>query len=250
MKDDQVHLAHGYALDALDEDDLRAAELILSGSDVRLRAEFESEVRSTRETLAATSSVTEAQPSADLRAGLLARIAAEPRATDRGRAAPEPPVSLSDRRVRTSRWRRVAVAAAAAVVVLAGGITVGAQFRTGPAPESTASQVMGAPDVRSSSTEVPGGGSATAMYSKQANAAVLVMNDVTPPPPDSVYQMWLVPGAGAPVSAGMMGPGQMSPSTMTVVDSLDDATLLAFTVEPAGGSPQPTAPAFASLALH
>ncbi|WP_077040888.1 anti-sigma factor domain-containing protein [Rhodococcus sp. MTM3W5.2] len=245
MDDDQIDLAHAYALDALDPDERRAVEQLLATSDDKLRAEFEAVVRWCRETLAATAAANATAPPAHIREGLLTQIAREPR-TGQGREAA--PVSLADRRRTTTRWRLVG-AAAAAVALLAGGVVIGQQLRE-PTPEQpVAAQVMSAPDVRTSSTEVPGGGSATAVYSRSTDAAVLMMNDVTPPAPESVYQMWLIAGTGAPVSAGMMSPDQVSPSTVAVLDDLDGASLLAFTVEPAGGSERPTTDVFASLPL-
>ncbi|MFG1782099.1 anti-sigma factor domain-containing protein [Rhodococcus oryzae] len=244
MDDDQIDLANAYALDALDADQRRAVAHLLATSDDSLRAEFEAVVRRCRETLAATAAAYATAPPAHIRERLLTQIAREPR-TGPGRAAA--PVSLADRR-RTPRWRLVG-AAAAAVALLAGGVVIGQQLRE-PTPEQPmAAQVMSAPDVRTSSTTVPGGGSATAVYSRSTDAAVLMMNDVTPPAPESVYQMWLIAGTGAPVSAGMMSPDQVSPSTVAVLDDLDGASLLAFTVEPAGGSEQPTTDVFASLPL-
>ncbi|MBP1162843.1 anti-sigma-K factor RskA [Rhodococcus sp. PvR044] len=245
MDDDQIDLAHAYALDALDADQRRAVEQLLATSDDNLRVEFEAVVRQGRETMAATAAAYATPPPAHIRERLLTQIAREPRLGP-GRAAA--PVSLTDRRRATPRWRLVG-AAAAAVALLAGGVFIGQQLRETTPPQPVAAQVMSAPDVRTSSTEVPGGGSATAVYSRSTDAAVLMMNDVTPPASDSVYQMWLFAGTGAPVSAGMMAPDQVSPSTVAVLDDLDGASLLAFTVEPAGGSEQPTTDVFASLPL-
>ncbi|MGW6377152.1 anti-sigma factor [Rhodococcus sp. NPDC055112] len=244
MDDDQIDLANAYALDALDADQRRAVEQLLATSDDSLRADFDAEVRQCRETLAAAAAANATAPPAHIRGHLLTQIAREPR-TGTGRAAA--PVSLADRR-RTPRWRLVG-AAAAAVALLGGGVVIGQQLREPTREQPMAAQVMSAPDVRTSSTAVPGGGSATAVYSRSTDAAVLMMNDVTPPAPESVYQMWLIAGTGAPVSAGMMAPDQVSPSTVAVLDDLDGASLLAFTVEPAGGSEQPTTDVFASLPL-
>ncbi|WP_027501786.1 anti-sigma factor [Rhodococcus sp. UNC363MFTsu5.1] len=243
MDDDQIDLANAYALDTLDADERRAVEQLLATSDDRLRTDFETVVRRCRETLATTAAANETAPPAQLRERLLTQIAQEPR-TGQGPA----PVSLADRRRTTTRWRLVG-AAAAAVALLAGGVVIGQQLREPTPTQPVAAQVMSAPDVRTSSTAVPGGGSATAVYSRSTDAAVLMMNDVTPPASDSVYQMWLIAGTGAPVSAGMMSPDQVSPSTVAVLDDLDGASLLAFTVEPAGGSERPTTDVFASLPL-
>jgi anti-sigma-K factor RskA len=75
-----------------------------------------------------------------------------------------------------------------------------------------------------------------------------VMNNVAPPPPGSVYQMWLLDG-GTPRSAGTMNGEAVRPSTTAVLTDLGSTNALAFTVEPGTGSPQPTGQIFAKLSL-
>jgi anti-sigma-K factor RskA len=78
---------------------------------------------------------------------------------------------------------------------------------------------------------------------------VLVMNDVPPPSPGTVYQMWLVSDAGA-TSAGTMDAAAVAPSTTAVLADLGDSTKLAFTVEPGSGSTKPTGTLIAELPLN
>jgi hypothetical protein len=80
------------------------------------------------------------------------------------------------------------------------------------------------------------------------NAGVLVMNDVPPPKPGTVYQMWLI-GEKGPTSAGTMDQQAVAPSTTAVLPDLGNSTALAFTVEPGTGSQRPTTPLIAKLAL-
>jgi anti-sigma-K factor RskA len=98
------------------------------------------------------------------------------------------------------------------------------------------------------SGEIPTGGTATVMFSRERNAGVLVMNNVAPPKPGTVYQMWLV-GADGAHSAGTMGASDVAPSTTALLPALGDSNTLAFTVEPGSGSAQPTTPIFAKLSL-
>lgn len=137
--------------------------------------------------------------------------------------------------------------AAAAVVVLGVG-GVGAWSVLRPAPP-IAEQVLAATDMRTSQDEVPGGGAATIVFSREVNAAVLTMTDVAPPTPGTVYQMWLVPENGVPVSAGTMGPDSVTPITTAVIEGIDNYTALTFTVEPGDGSSQPTGAEFSPLSL-
>jgi anti-sigma-K factor RskA len=86
------------------------------------------------------------------------------------------------------------------------------------------------------------------VFSRDRNAGVLVMNDVPPPAPGTVYQMWLVSDSGASL-AGTMDAEAVAPSTTAVLENLGQSTKLAFTVEPASGSTQPTGQLIAELPL-
>jgi anti-sigma-K factor RskA len=86
------------------------------------------------------------------------------------------------------------------------------------------------------------------VFSREKNAGVLVMNNVTPPAPGTVYQMWLI-GDKGPESAGTMDAKAVAPSTTAVLPDLGSSKALAFTVEPPGGSAQPTSEPFANLSL-
>ena len=94
------------------------------------------------------------------------------------------------------------MAAAAAVAIGLGSFGVGMVLRPGPTP-TTAEQIFAASDVRTISGDIPGGGTATVVFSRAKNAGVLVMNNVAPPKPGTVYQMWLI-RPGGPKSAGTM----------------------------------------------
>jgi anti-sigma-K factor RskA len=113
---------------------------------------------------------------------------------------------------------------------------------------TTAEQIFAAPDVRTVSGQIPTGGTATVVFSRERNAGVLVMNNVDPPTTGTVYQMWLIDTEGAH-SAGVMDAGAVAPSTTAVLPDLGSSTTLAFTVEPGSGSDRPTTTPFASLPL-
>lgn len=226
--------AHLYALHALDDEDERALHARLSAVDATTRAEFDTAVRLARETMAAASSLVAVTPPISLRDGLLRTVEGD---------------DLAARRKGRRRWQTAVASVAAAAVLLAGGVVIGRELTETPQPASVTAQILDAPDLQSSSTAVPGGGTATAMYSKQANAAMLVMNGVTPPKPDTVYQMWLVHDDDDQVAAGTMAPDQVAPTTTAVLEGIDGATRLGFTVEPPGGSTSPTGDMFASIPL-
>jgi anti-sigma-K factor RskA len=138
-------------------------------------------------------------------------------------------------------------ATAAAAVIGLGAVGVGLALRPAETP-SIAAQVVVAPDVRTVSGQIPSGGTATVLFSREKDAGVLVMNNVAPPEPGTVYQMWLLGDKGA-TSAGTMDAKAVAPSTTAVLPGLANSTALAFTVEPGNGSTHPTGPIFAELSL-
>jgi anti-sigma-K factor RskA len=222
-----LELATPYALHAVSDAERAEIERRVAAAPSPVAAAFNDEVRAIRETMAVVSAATAAEPPAHLRAATLA--AAKPDST------------------RQMSWRRVAFAAAAAAIVVgAAAFGVGVLMRP-PAKSTVAEQVLTAPDVRTVSRPVANG-TATVMFSRDRNAGVLVMNNVPPPSPGTVYQMWLI-GANGPTSAGTMGTTAVAPSTTATLSNLGASTALAFTVEPGTGSPQPTGAILAELPL-
>lgn len=63
-------------------------------------------------------------------------------------------------------------------------------------------------------------------------------------PADHVYQLWLVPAEGAPISAGIFQANEKGEASVLLPTLPGGAVAKAFavTVEPAGGVPQPTGP--------
>jgi anti-sigma-K factor RskA len=131
-------------------------------------------------------------------------------------------------------------------VVGAAAFGVGVLMRPHPR-QTVAEQIMTAPDVRTVSRPLVAG-TATMMFSRDRNAGVLVMNNVPPPAPGTVYQMWLI-GSNGPTSAGTMGAAAVAPSMTHMFNDLGSSSALAFTVEPGNGSPQPTSAILAELPL-
>ncbi|WP_439029765.1 anti-sigma factor [Gordonia terrae] len=155
--------------------------------------------------------------------------------------------------------RATAILAAAAVTVavaLGAGVLIG---RT-TAPESSTTttalsdsqrQVLGvltAADATVSVEPLAGDrGTISVVTSKSADQAIALLRDLRKPiPSESTYQLWLVGAAEQPVSAGLIPGDDTAP---VVVDNVDGSSVLAVTIEPAGGSPQPTTPILAQVAL-
>jgi Anti-sigma-K factor rskA len=226
-----LELAAPYAMHAVSDEERADIDRRVAAAPSAVAAAFNDEVRAVRETMVVVAAATAAEPPARLRAAVLAPI--EPT---------EPKV------IHQIGWRRTLLAAAAAaVVVAAAAFGVGVLMRP-PAKSTVAEQILSAPDVRTVSRPLANG-TATVMFSRDRNAGVLVMNNVPPPSPGTVYQMWLI-GANGPTSAGTMGTAAVTPSTTATLSNLSGSTALAFTVEPGTGSPQPTSPILAELPLR
>jgi anti-sigma-K factor RskA len=257
-----IHALSGaYAVDAVDDIERAEFERHLATC-----ADCREEVASFRATATQLSTLMSATPPERLREQVLRDIAkVRPlppavseeagqriEATSRehaGAQAPDLPsrVSrLSDARRRRNRW----LAAAAAVVVLGGG---GALVVTQPWNSSSqvqtniAAQVQQAPDAERYPTTLPDGSTVTIVRSKSVGRAVLVTENLAAAPSGKTYQMWLQAAGGSFVSAGLVPPG----STETVVLEGDAATAqgAGVTVEPSGGSTQPTTTPIALVAF-
>lgn len=226
---DLTAVATPYALNAMTATERADVERRLADAPPEVAAAFADEVRAVRETMAILSAATAVEPPDELRSRVLADITAEP-------------VALAPRR---RRWQKAGLAAAAALVIGLGAVAVGWALRPTVTP-STADEIFAAPDVRTVSGDIPTGGTATVVFSREKDAGVLVMNNVSPPEPGTVYQMWLINDTG-PHSAGTMD--SVAPSTTAVLPDLDGSETLAFTVEPPGGSQLPTSQPFAALRL-
>jgi anti-sigma-K factor RskA len=232
FSNDLMVLATPYALHAMAQSELDDVDRQLAHAPAPVAIAFADEVRAVRETMAAMSVSTAQEPPADLRNRLLAAVDGD---------------NVVVLQPKSTRARTAAFAAAAAVVIGLGTFGVGFALRPSPTP-TEAEQIFAAPDVRTVSGQIPTGGTATVVFSHDRNAGVLVMNNVAPPKPGTVYQMWLV-GADGPKSAGTMDAAAVAPSTTAVLANLGDSKTLAFTVEPSGGSTMPTSPVFAALPL-
>ena len=229
---DLIALATPYALHAVPDAELAEIERRVADAPPDVAQAFAEEVRAVRETMAVVSAATAVEPPDQLRARLLTEVSSDP-------------VQTLNRPIK--RWQTIGLAAAAAVIIGLGALGVGIALQPTPAP-STAEQVFAAPDVRTVSGQIPSGGTATVVFSREKNAGVLVMNNVAPPAPGTVYQMWLINDKGSK-SAGTMDAKNIAPSTTAVLPDLGDSQTLAFTVEPPGGSTQPTSAPFAKLSL-
>ena len=158
----------------------------------------------------------------------------------------------AQRHVRRERPRRRWLAAVAAGVILVGGGAVVAGLHPWDQSSQTqqltvADQVLQAPDAQHAEQALAGGGTATVVRSPSVGRAVVVTDDLPAAPAGKVYQLWLQSPTGALTSAGLMPPA--SDQTVLLDGDASASTGVGITVEPAGGSTQPTTKPIALIPL-
>lgn len=230
--------AEVYALHATTEAERRDIETERLRVDETARAQFDVLVGEIHETLALAAAADAAPAPERLRQRVLDQVAVSDQEPTVHKLPPNVTPLHRHRRERSKAWRYSMVSAAAAVVVAVGGVVVVSQTMGNDAQPSQADQIVAAPDSRQVTAEFPGGGSATVAYSLSQNAVVVDLDGVPQPPPGRVYQMWFVDSS--PRSAGVVTEDQLTSEDGTVVDGLGSSTNFAFSLEPAGGSAQPT----------
>lgn len=244
MNRDLHSLAGAYALDALTDDD---------------RAEFEehldqctdcrTEVDEFLATSARIGAAVATAPPDGLKDRVLADVAAtrqRPPVPKRSRADPRHAGGMS--RV----WRRLTgLAVAATIVALAAvAVTIVVQQRHVTEAREHAdriSEVIAAPDARLLREDVTGGGAATLVISGDHDTAVMVLSGLPTTKSDHTYQLWFIGKDGAR-SAGTIDIRQPAHATR-FLNGPGAADAIGLTIEPQGGSPQPTTKPVLALEL-
>ncbi|ROS78885.1 anti-sigma factor [Cellulomonas sp. PhB143] len=233
-------LLPAYALDAVDDLERRQVERLLDADGEARRAldEF-------RETVGAF--VVDTEPPPGLRAATIAAITgdvpaeAPAPAADQGRPADVVPIERARRR---RRWSVVAVAAAA-VVAVAIPTTVAVQARQEQsqlqAQSDRVAQMLADPDARLVTSQVTGGGEASALVS--GDDVLFTASDLPAASDDQDYQLWIVAGDDI-TSAGLLDTSDDSSQALV---SAAAGEVVAMTLEPAGGSEQPTSDPIVTL---
>ncbi len=238
----EIHALTGaYAVDALD--DIERAQFERHLADC---SSCSAEVLELRETAAVLTEDSMAQPPAALRDRVLAEIATvrplPPRVAE---TSVNTETAASSRAVehrapRRTRWTSLAVAAAAVVTLGVGGTVVWNQVNDESTQRtiSATDQVLQAPDAESATVKVGDGAEATLVRSEELGKAVLITDNMPATPDGKAYQMWLLTDGGTLASAGMMEAS--ADQTVLLSGDAAHATAAAISVEPVGGSTQPT----------
>ncbi|WP_329340934.1 anti-sigma factor [Streptomyces sp. NBC_00663] len=260
-RDDPHSLAAPYALDALERAERTRFEKHLRNCPV-----CAAEVRALSEDAVRLAWSTAAPPPPAMRDRVLAAVrttaqepvrAREPEARARATQLPphvwgtQPPPSRSHApRARRPLFVPFATATAAAALVVASLFAVQAnqtqdQLNAERAQAREIAHVLAAPDARASTGKDADGRSIGVIASAAEGRAVVTLSGYGDVPSGRVNQLWLMRPGAQPRSLGLF-----EGDTPLVATGLDkSSTSLAVTVEPDGGSPQPTSQPVVQLAL-
>ena len=228
------------------------------------------EVAGFTETLARLGVLTVAEPPASLRERVMAAVAITPQlppltdeAKGRHRAPPAPtpetgptgptgptapaePAETAEPLapvIPIRAWYRrpaaLIAAAVAAIVIIVGGVVVGTRGDSTPPVASDAACVAAATDATTVKPQV--GTVGDVRYAPSCNAATISVAGLPAAPAGKAYQMWVINSDTDITSAGIMQPdpttGKYATATIPVTNP---NASVGISVEPAGGSPQPT----------
>ncbi|MFF2720993.1 anti-sigma factor domain-containing protein [Streptomyces sp. NPDC058011] len=238
MSTAELHTLTGaYALHALPEDERREFERHLGDCEACTQ-----EVRELSATAARLGLAVAESPPRELRERVLREIT-----TVRQEAPSHGRPGRTSGSGRTGRWSSYALAACIAVAAAFGGVAVWqnqvAQDARQEANQATRqseqlAEVLSAPDAKTTSSDLGGGARATVVVSQDRNRAVILASGMERPPSGKVYQLWFN-DEGTMRSAGLMDPSA-SDDAVLLDGPVDRATGMGITVEPAGGSAEPT----------
>lgn len=237
----EMHLLTGsYALDALP-----GAERAAFRKHLAQCAPCADEVRGLRETAARLAMATAIESPREMRARVLASAPLI-------RQLPPPGVPLAlggqrgDRAAR-SRLIRPSQAGIAAILALAAAlvfllvtqVTTRQELRQSQSANHAIAAVLAAPDARIETMPATVGGSVTAVLSVRQHEAVVTAAGLPAPAGSRIYQLWVMSPTGAR-SAGQLPASHAGSTSLVLAVEVEPGDRLGVTVEPAGGTAQPT----------
>jgi anti-sigma-K factor RskA len=108
--------------------------------------------------------------------------------------------------------------------------------------------VLSAPQVKVLSQVSASGGTAIVVLAAERHELAVVTTGLPALPPGKVYQLWLI-GKEKTVSAGLLPPATAGQTPAVLATGVVKGDTLGLTVEPAGGSAQPTTTPILALPL-
>lgn len=222
-----------YALNALDSQERARFDIHLQQC-----AHCRVELAGFHATAARLGDVSSQAPPAELRDRLMTAVAS---------ALQERPAVVA--LTQSSRIRRTLPRLAMAAAFLVGTVGVGGfVVERGQAGDERAvtmaiTSVLAAPDADTKSKSFKEGGNVRLITSASRDSAVIFANDMPGLEDGKVYQVWMIKGS-SPTSQGTF-----KTRGTTIMKGLTDVDRVAITIEPSGGSKQPTSAPIATLAV-
>jgi anti-sigma-K factor RskA len=266
FRQDLHTLTGAYALDALDP----GSELTRFNKHLSRCQSCASEVRGFREVATAMAFAATTEPPPELRDQVMAAVART------RQLPPEVRTHARPRRTRSAApwipWLSGAIATAAIAVAVFFGFAqahtqnelnqaraqnqalAAAQARVEAAlsqareHDQALAQILGAPHVTLLSQRTTKGGVAVVVLDAATRKLVVATSGLPALPVGQVYQLWLI-GPVKIVSAGLLPTAQNGVTTPVVATGIVKGDKLGLTVEPAGGSKQPTTTPILALPL-
>ena len=202
------------------------------------------EVRGLRETAARLAMATAITPPPGMRPRVLA-------GAQRARQLPPPgrnllaragtrtgprPLTLS----RAGLTAGVLALAAAVALLFVTRASANRQLRQAQANSSAVAAVLAAPDARIESAPATIGGTVTAVTAAREHEAVVTAANIPTLPRASAYQLWVMTPSGTARSAGLLQATSPGSAASLLASGVRPGDRLDITVEPAGGTRQPT----------
>lgn len=246
-----VHAAVGsYVADALEADEQAQFEAHLAVCETCRR-----EVAELSEATAELSVLAESPPPPEVRAGILSAIGTvrplpphgdhseAERAPDHGTAAVTSATGSVDevavaRQRRRTRWLGVVAAAALVIAVALGGWGYSLQQdrQAQVAQQHAEAELLSAPDVQVHAVTLADGSTGSYVVSPSQDRGLFTSSATSSAPQGHTYQVWTVHDGQAVGSGLFEGDGQIR----IWIENVSGAEAVAITIEPAGGSRQPT----------
>lgn len=247
-----------YALGALPEEEKAAVKAHAPGCSECARKLAEAQGRVAMLVFA----VPQEQPAAAAKERLFARIAAETRIEESGERVADERRVVSGEIRRAIPWWSWALApaslalAAACLLLFWQNRQLGSQLNV--ARQAAArmekekehieglARVLASPDtvtVKLAGTSDAANAAGYVKYNARSGTVLYSTEHLPTLPNEKVYQMWLVPTTGAPISAGIFRPEDSTGQLLTAqVPTETKSKAFAVTIEPTGGVLQPTGP--------
>ncbi|MBW3657356.1 MAG: anti-sigma factor [Actinobacteria bacterium] len=233
MTSPDIHTLTGaYAVDALEEDERQLFELHIRECDACAQ-----EIAEFHATAATMGAAAHEPPPASMKDAVLAEI-------DTVRQE-RPVAKVTDIATHRDAWYQRLLAPAAAVLAIAVlGMTaiianMNERIDTMEQQTGRVADVVAAADATIIEMPEVDGASARIVYSAARGEGVFLADGLPAAPGDKVYELWFI-GEEGPSPAGLFDADDRGRVTHVVTGDLAQVQAIGVTIEPAGGSPQPT----------